>query len=495
MITAQANGKTFNMAQDIDSQHMMEKWKSLKIVVAGDLMLDHYVHGKVTRISPEGPFPVLSVTHETDNAGGAGNVYSNLKSLGVNAVVVGVVGDDEAGRKLKGLCPDSQLILAKDRPTIQKNRMMGNGTQIMRVDYEVISLLLSADEQSFIASIKAQMEGAAAIILSDYGKGALSKNTLENVIALANQKKIPVLVDPKGSDYSIYKGADVVTPNRKELAQATGYKTDSDSDIEAATHRLLENSGIVACVATRSEDGMTVMSGAGQEAVHLKTEAQEISDVSGAGDTVIATLAAGLGSGLSLVESAKLANKAAGIAVGRKGAYAVEASELFEGGSGKAWTACEKAKCIVDGWKSQGLKVGFTNGCFDILHAGHVTYLAEAAQYCDRLVLGLNHDYSVRILKGPTRPVNDEDSRATVMASLTSVDCVVLFGAEKAGEDNTPCKIIGYLQPDIIFKGGDYTEDQLPEAKIARSYGGDVKIMGVVEGKSTTNIINKINAA
>ena len=477
------------MAQNQNSQNLT----GMKIVVAGDVMLNHYVFGDVSRISPEGPFPVLAITHETKDLGGAGGVFANLHALGATASLIGVVGEDAAADDIRNLCGASgKFIVAKDRPTIIKTRFVGNNAQMMRADREKVGALSAQDEDKIISLIAGELENAKALILSDYGKGALTPRVLQETIKSANARNIPVLVDPKGRDYSIYKGANVVTPNRKELVEATGGKAGNDAEVEATARKCLEESGIQSIVATRSEDGMTVLASKDARPVHLKADAREVFDVSGAGDTVIATLAAGLTLGLSLAEAASLANRAAGIVVGKRGVCVITKEELFGTETGHAWLECSEAKKLVDAWKSQGLKVGFTNGCFDIVHAGHVTYLAEAAKYCDRLVLALNHDNSVRILKGPTRPVNDENSRAIVMAGLSSVDCVVLFGAEKAGEDNTPGKVIGYLQPDIIFKGGDYTEDQLPEAAIARSYGGDVKIMGLVDGKSTTNIINKI---
>ena len=353
--------------------------------------------------------------------------------------------------------------------------------------------LQAENEAKFIASVTASLKGANALILSDYGKGSLSDKILRDVIAAAQKAGVTILVDPKGNDYTRYHGADVVTPNRKELGEGTNeLPTETDTDMKFATRKLLELSGIRSIVATRSADGMTVLTGKADEPVHLKTEAREVYDVSGAGDTVIAMLAVALAAGENLVEAAKYANKAAGIVVGKAGTAVVTMEELLDEGQKSAWTECPDAKVQISAWQEQGLKVGFTNGCFDILHAGHVTYLQEARAQCDRLVVALNHDNSVRILKGPTRPVNDEESRAKVLSALACVDMVTLFGAEKPGEDNTPVKVIDYFRPDIFFKGGDYSEDQLPEARIVRSYGGDVRLMGLTEGKSTTNIIQKI---
>ncbi len=473
-----------------------KNFRDIRVVVMGDIMLDRYIHGDVTRISPEGPFPVLSVKRENDSLGGAGNVFANLRALGIDARIIGAVGQDEAANIVRSLCgPGAELIDVSDRPTIQKIRFIGNGQQMMRADHEMTAPLSSADQERLIEKAINEIRFAKALILSDYNKGCLTRNVLTQMIDEAKKLGIPVLVDPKGKDYTIYKGADVVTPNRKELAESTDVTSlASDTDIAQAAKKLLEISGIKAIVATRSEDGMTILENKDAEPFHLKTQAREVADVSGAGDTVIATLAAGLAAGLNLREAATLANKAAGIAVSKAGAHAVTAEELFEHNIGsEAYASWDIVREQVSAWKKQGLKVGFTNGCFDILHAGHVTYLKEAAGYCDRLVLGLNHDKSVSILKGPERPVNAEGDRATVMAALGSVDIVVLFGAEKAGDDNTPIELIKYIEPDIFFKGGDYTEEELPEAKIVRSYGGEIKIMGIVDGRSTTNIIKKIS--
>lgn len=484
------------MASNLGSPIRGKNLNELKIVVIGDVMLNHYVFGDVTRISPEGPFPVLSITHETRDLGGAGGVFANLQALGVEARIIGIIGEDPAAKDIQKLSGANGIfIVATDRPTILKTRFVGNHAQIMRADREKVAPLSPQDEDKIIQAALGEIAKAQVLILSDYGKGALTKKVLQECIRAANANNIPVLVDPKGKDFAIYKGADVVTPNRKELSEATGGKTENDSEIEATAQKCLELSGIKSIVATRSEDGMSVLESKNGKAVHLKADAREVFDVSGAGDTVIATLATGLALGLSLQEAASLANRAAGIVVSKRGVCVITKEELFGMDNTKDWFELAPAKEKIDVWKAQGLKVGFTNGCFDILHAGHVTYLKEARSFCDRLVLGLNHDNSVRLLKGPTRPVNGQDDRATVMAGLGSVDMVVLFGAEKQGDDNTPVDLIRYLKPDIIFKGGDYREDQLPEAAVVRSYGGDVKLMGLSEGRSTTNIINKISAA
>ncbi len=485
--------------------HTIEKMAGSRVLVIGDLMLDRFVYGEVTRISPESPVPVLKVTREDRMPGGAGNVLSNLKGLNAKATIIALVGKDEDGallNRLTGEMGEVRLVAAEDRPTISKTRFLASHQHMLRVDEEQAKPLTAETEAALIAAIEAAMPGQQVVVLSDYNKGVLSVPVLKAIFAAAKKAGVPVLVDPKGHDYSVYKGADIVTPNRKELAEATrGMATATDADIEAAARKIIDDAGIAAVIATRSQDGMSVIR-PGQPALHLRAQALEVFDVSGAGDTVIATAAAALAAGASLNDAATLANLAGAVVVAKVGTAAIRAEELMRAANGEGTKnsaagqapLCDwdTARDQVRRWQAQGLKVGFTNGCFDILHAGHVHYLNEARGHCDRLVLGLNHDASVRILKGPTRPVNIETDRATVIGGLGAVSLVVLFGAEEKGQDNTPCALIDYVRPDLFFKGGDYTVDQLPEAKIVQAYGGEVRLMGLTEGLSTTNTIKKI---
>ena len=479
---------------------ILNSFKNVSVLVIGDLMLDRFVYGDVDRISPESPVPVLNVTREDEMLGGAGNVVSNLCALGVKSAVFAVVGNDaNADRVLhiaKGYGADTGGII-KDagRPTTLKTRYLARHQHLLRSDSEK-TLPLSADlEKKIEANVAKSIKSAKAVILSDYGKGVLSKPLIAAIIKLAKDNKVPVLVDPKGNDYTRYSGADVVTPNRKELGEASGFANlKEDADIVAAAEKIIKSCDIKNVVATRSEDGMSVI-GANQTQ-HLKSQVREVFDVSGAGDTVIATLAAAMGAGADVVTAAKIANIAGGIAVSKVGTTPVRAEEILEslnGSSPHLALVAEDKKAIeqIKKWHAKGLKVGLTNGCFDILHKGHVMYLAQTRENCDRLNVALNHDTSVKILKGPSRPVNDQDARASVIGALSSVDMVVFFGAEKAGTDNTPCALIEKLKPDIYFKGGDYTIDQLPEAKIVHGYGGEVAIMGLQEGYSTTAIIER----
>ncbi len=488
----------------MNSASQISAFKDQSVLVIGDVMLDRFVYGEVNRISPEGPIPVLLSTREERMLGGAGNVIANLRGLGAHATAVAVIGADEDGHAVRALiegagASSAGLLAVADRPTISKTRFISGHQQMLRVDGERAVALPDTIEDALIANIRAQVPQHKAVVLSDYGKGVLSARVIDAAISTAKAQGIPVIVDPKGSDYSRYRGASVVTPNRKELAEATGgLPTGSDEEVEAAALQLIASSGIEAVVATRSQDGMSVME-SGRPVQHFRTQALEVFDVSGAGDTVVAVVAACLASGVALGDAARLANVAGGIVVAKVGTSIIKADELAdkietEVPANRHIHTWDEAREQVRRWQARGLKVGFTNGCFDILHAGHVNYLNETRKYCDRLVLGLNHDASVRILKGPTRPVNVEGDRATVMAGLSAVSMVALFGATAAGEDNTPCDLIAYLRPDIFFKGGDYTIDKLPEAGIVHGYGGEVRIMGLTEGLSTTRTIAKIEA-
>lgn len=504
------------------------RYASTKILIVGDVMLDRFVRGDVERISPEGPIPILKSKQENRMIGGAGNVLSNLHGLGCGARLVGVVGDDDYGHMVMGLAEaaggtSGDLFVRPHAPTTVKIRFLAGHQQLLRVDSELARDVEGELERKICTHITDILPLHGAVILSDYGKGCLSAQVLQTVIAGAKQCGIPVLVDPKGNDYSKYRGADIVTPNRKELSEAThNAATENDSDIVEAAQRLITQSGIAAVVATRSQDGMSIISSTPDRQsfnrpVHLRTHAREVFDVSGAGDTVIATIAAGLATGANLFDSVALANIAGGIVVGKVGTAPIRYQDLehslsqsdhagdsmLEITPSGDFTALDRARRAplcdwdealeqVNRWRARGLKIGFTNGCFDIMHAGHVNYLNDARNYCDRLVLGLNTDIAVKLLKGPSRPVNDQYSRAVVLGALGSIDMVIFFGAVHAGDDSTARKLIQHLQPDIYFKGADYTLDQIPEVPTVLSYGGEVKLIPLTQGYSTTHIIEQI---
>ena len=493
-----------------DAVKLVSSFEKARILVIGDMCLDRFVRGDVTRISSEAPIPVMVEHQENCMLGQAGNTLSNLCGLKVIANIISVIGDDENGRHIARLvvehgANEHQLVVCPSIPTTVKTRFMAAHQQVFRVDTKPVLSYPSETEAVLCEKITQLLPQYQAVILSDYGYGLLSQKVIRHTIDLANAHSIPVLVDPRGSDLSKYRGAYVATPNKKELAEATGGRpVQTDENIIDAAEYIISTAGIQNIVATRSQDGMSVISTSAAP-VHLRTTAREVFDVSGAGDTVIATTAAGLASGAQLADAARIANIAAGVVVGKVGTAPIRASELIENlhageeVSGVAgdervqkrmdW---DQAKDQIEKWRARGLKVGFTNGCFDILHAGHVNYLNKARTKCDRLVLGINHDQSIRILKGPTRPVNDEDSRATVISGLNAIDLVVFFGATEEGGDNTAGNLIRHLKPDVYFKGNDYTIETLPEAKIMAGFGGKVELIELTEGLSTTNTIEKM---
>lgn len=499
---------------------LIEKMEKSTVLVIGDIMLDRFVYGSVERISPESPVPVLSIAREDTMLGGAGNALANLAGLNAQAQILSVIGDDDEGEQVRkniealGYKADT-LIEEQNRPTIVKTRYLAGHQQLLRTDFENSAAITDDTANTIVKNAKALIPNSGAVILSDYGKGLLRSDVIEQIIQCAKENNIPVIVDPKGNDFSIYRGASAVTPNKKELSEATqGAKVSSDEDVLAAATQIIDVCGIEAVIATRSNDGMSVIQ-KDVDAVHLRTDDIEVFDVSGAGDSVIATIAAGLAAGGSLVDAAQLANIAGSIVVTKVGTAPIRSAELLDAlkgdhGDRLAQTGKDRDKADrsrradilswedaaeqIKRWKARGLKVGFTNGCFDILHYGHVTYLNDTRDHCDRLVMGLNKDSSISILKGPERPVHDENSRATVLAALGSIDMVVMFGAEKEGDDNTAIALLDTLKPDVYFKGGDYTEDQIPEAPTVRRYGGDVKVMPVYEGHSTTSSIEKMKS-
>lgn len=495
--------------------------KNAPILVVGDIMLDRFVYGSVHRISPESPVPVLAVSRENVMMGGAGNTLSNLIHLECHGKILSVAGDDREGHELREIAQKhgvdvSGLLLSEECSTVVKTRFLAGHQQLLRSDYERIEDISKDLQEKLLEAAKSLIKDVKVMILSDYGKGLLTKELIQGLIVLAKENNVPVLVDPKGGDYSIYAGADVVTPNKKELSLATGgMAVEDDEQVLDAANSLIKQSGIKSVVATRSQDGMSVVKGGG-DYLHIRSAADiEVFDVSGAGDTVIATIAASLAAGATLEKAASLANVAGSIVVSKVGTAPIRVSELrdflesgeYDGAayasSGTGRSRIERvrqapllswveAKEEVQRWRARGLKVGFTNGCFDIVHFGHVTYLNDARSKCDRLIVGLNSDSSVRVLKGPERPVHDENSRAAVLAALGSVDMVVHFGAKEQGDDNTACALLELLQPDIYFKGGDYTVDQIPEAPTVMKFGGVVDVMPVYEGHSTTNSIKKM---
>jgi D-beta-D-heptose 7-phosphate kinase/D-beta-D-heptose 1-phosphate adenosyltransferase len=477
-------------------------FRHLRVVVVGDVIVDRYVEGAVHRVSPEAPVPVLLAQHERDVLGGAANVAANVSALGAQVQVIGVVGADEAGERLRAQLEAlpgvgaQGLIVDPDRPTTCKMRVVSGLHQIVRIDHESSRGVAGETEASLIAAIRAAVAQCDVVIVSDYAKGVCSDAVLRAAIDAAAAAGKPCLVDPKRSDFAIYRGATLIKPNRRELADATGLAIETDAEVEAAARRLIEHTGC-SILLTRSEHGMSYFA-AGAPPLHFPTAARDVFDVSGAGDTVIAVAALGYACGRPIPEIMRLANAAAGVIVGKVGTTPIHAAELeaalaedaHEGGLAQgALATLEAAVAQREAWRRAGLRVGFTNGCYDLLHPGHVTLLREAAEHCDRLIVGLNTDASVKRLKGDTRPIQDQASRAYIMGALSVVDLVVLF------DEDTPGRVIEALMPDLLVKGADWAEDQVVGADVVKAAGGKVLLVALVEGKSTTAMIARSRTA
>jgi D-beta-D-heptose 7-phosphate kinase / D-beta-D-heptose 1-phosphate adenosyltransferase len=473
-----------------------------RILCLGDLMLDRFAYCDTERISPEAPVPVLLLKRTQSMLGGAGNVARNVAALGGKAILIGLLGPDAAGAEVCRLIEQTPGLVdghvaSPGRPTICKTRYLAGHQQIVRVDEESADDLEQHEKAALIAAVERSIPDVDAVILSDYGKAVLAPGVIGAVIERARALGVPVYVDPKSDDFIRYRGATCITPNQKELSLAARMPVASDIEIIAAAQKVMRDAGAGAILATRSERGMALVEASG--AVHLESaRAREVYDVSGAGDTVIAVLALASASGYSLSQAMRLANTAAGIVVSKLGTATVELDELMlelsrdvrdkEWHHAKYFTVAE-AETLVRRWKSRGLRVGFTNGCFDIIHAGHVSLLAAARAECDRLVVALNSDPGVRRLKGPERPVNSLPDRSAVIAAVESVDAVISF------DEETPIELIRRLQPDVLVKGGDYTIDGVVGADLVEAAGGRVVLVDLIDGRSTTRLIEAIRAA
>jgi D-beta-D-heptose 7-phosphate kinase / D-beta-D-heptose 1-phosphate adenosyltransferase len=468
------------------------------VLCIGDLMLDEFVYGEVSRISPEAPTPVIAVKRTELMIGGAGNVARNLVALGARCIFVGVVGDDDAGLALSealGTRPliEFHLVVDNARQTTRKVRFVSehHSTHLLRADWELASPVDAKSEGALIDHAIRAMSRAGAVILSDYAKGSLTPRVVRAVIEAADKAGKPVVVDPKGRDYSIYKGATLITPNRQELADATHSPAQTDDQIAAAAAELGRSVGAKAVLVTRSEAGMTLV--AGGPPIHVPAYPVRIRDVSGAGDTVVAVLAAMLAMGTDFESAMRAANAAAAVVVGKRGTATASVAELRSRILPAATLAPEE-KIVFDWallddhlaeWRKQGLRVGFTNGCFDLLHPGHVKLLAGARAACDRLVVGLNGDASVTRLKGAGRPVQPVQARAEVLAALEAVDLVVVF------DEDTPEKLIGRVKPTVLVKGSDYTLEQVVGREIVEALGGEIVLIDLVPGHSTTSMVER----
>ena len=467
-----------------------------RILVVGDLMVDRYLVGSCDRVSPEAPVQVVNVAKETRSLGGAGNVVANLTAMGARATLVAVVGSDLATTPLAGLLerhgvPSDGLVADASRPTTIKTRVVASRQQIVRFDVETAVAVPSAIEDVLLERFAQHLTGCDVVVLSDYGKGVLTPRVARGCIALCIEHGKPVFVDPKGTDYTKYRGATMVTPNRKEAGAAAGISMNSVGAVSQAGHRLLTDHAFGACLITLSEDGMELFEGGREH--RLPTEAREVFDVTGAGDTVIAGVAFATACGLPLLDACRFANRAAGIVIGKLGSATATLEEIQHSMAPRQAGLDEKILDIdrlsekIASDRLSGRTVVFTNGCFDILHAGHVRYLAEARTLGDVLVVGLNTDASVRRLKGPARPLNSDHDRALVLAALASVDYVVPFA------DDTPLALIERVLPDVLVKGGDYRAEDVVGADVVLRAHGTVRILPYVEGKSTTGLIDRIS--
>ena len=470
------------------------------ILCIGDLMLDDFVYGEVSRISPEAPAPVIAVSREDLILGGAGNVARNVASLGARCLFVGVIGSDAAGRTLKATLGGhrsrvaSRLVVDPSRPTTRKLRFVSehHSTHLLRADWETAEPVGPRIEAALIRHALALLPRAGAVVLSDYAKGVLTPRLLRAVIERARKLGTPVIVDPKGADFSIYRGATIVTPNRKELSEATRRPVGTVAELAAAAGALAREVRSEAVLVTLSEQGM-LLHARRAAPVHVPAYSVKVRDVSGAGDTVAAVLAVMLALGADFESAMRAANAAAAVAVGKQGTATVSAAELRVRILPSATLAPEEKIVFdwreldrrLDAWRAEGLRIGFTNGVFDLLHPGHIKVLAQARAACDRLVVGLNSDKSVRRLKGPTRPIQGEQARAEVLAGLEAVDLVAVF------EQDTPLELIRRVRPTVLVKGGDYRKDQVVGRDLVEAQGGEVVVVDLVPGFSTTRIVQR----
>ncbi len=474
----------------------LDRFPGVSVAVIGDIMLDSYLYGDVNRISPEAPVPVLRAASEKAVAGGAANVAANLAALGLQVHIVGVSGQDATRDDLvavlrgMGRVDCSRIVARPDRRTTRKLRIIGAQQQIVRIDHEDAHPCDAATEAESVAAARSAIDASDVVVLSDYNKGVCSDALVRAVIEHAARQGKRVIVDPKRRDLSIYRGASVLTPNRKELTDATGMPCETDDEAAAATARAQEACGADVLL-TRSEKGMSYFPVDGPP-VHLATVAQNVFDVSGAGDTVVAVLAAAAGARVPMIDGMRMANHAAGIVVSKMGTATVTREELIGSMSAEHTSPAindgrfvnwEEAVALRWSWANERLTVGVANGCFDLLHPGHIALIRQAATSCDRLIMALNSDDSVRRLKGPLRPVQDEQSRAAVVGALKGVSAVVVF------DEDTPLQLIEALLPDVLVKGSDYTEDQVVGADVVKARGGRVVLVDLRPGHSTTNLV------
>ena len=467
------------------------KFNQAKVLVLGDVMLDRYWFGATNRISPEAPVPVVKVQDIEERAGGAANVAMNIASLNVPVALHGLIVQDDAGNALDKLLKSHNIqnhcVALTTHPTITKLRILSRHQQLLRLDFE--EGFHNVESRDLLNKLAQNIQDYGALILSDYGKGTLE--SVQEMIQIARKANVPVLIDPKGTDFERYRGATLLTPNMSEFEAVVGHCKDDD-DIVAKGLKMIADFDLTALLVTRSEKGMTLIR-PNQAPYHLPTQAKEVYDVTGAGDTVISVLATAIADGRPFEEACYLANAAAGVVVGKLGTSTVSPVELENAIHQRATTGFgivseAELKAIVEEAKKRGEKIVMTNGCFDILHPGHVSYLENARKLGDRLIVAVNTDDSVKRLKGEARPINELDARMAVLAGLSSVDWVVAFN------EDTPQRLIGEILPNLLVKGGDYKPEDIAGAKEVINNGGEVQVLNFENGCSTTNVIKKIQS-
>ncbi len=463
------------------------------LVVVGDVMLDRFVEGQMTRVSREAPVPVLKFGASHAYPGGAANVAANVLAYGSAVTLVGLTGADAEADELKALCRSfprlsERLIADTGRPTTVKTRYLSGWHQLLCIDAEDTRPAEPAVRDRLVAAGRDALDTCGALVISDYGRGALDETSIAALIGAARAAGRQVVVDPRRANASAFAGATVLTPNIEEMTAFSGIRADSDESAVAACRKVLDTAAIDAVLLTRGSAGMTLVRH-GAEPLHVRAETHRVFDVTGAGDTVVATLATALAVGASLDDAVRLANVAAGIVVAKPGTATVRPQELSHAlgaGLGDGVVARDDAAARVAEWQAKGLKIGFTNGVFDLLHRGHLHSLEQAARRVDRLVVGVNSDASTRRLKGPERPVQGEETRAAVLAALRSVDLVTIFG------EDTPEELIQAVKPDLLFKGADYEGQQIPGQAFVEAQGGSVTLLPLLEGYSTTSTVKKV---
>lgn len=486
------------IARMIDYEKQLSAFSQQTVLCVGDVVLDEFVYGDVSRLSAEAPTPVLLVRRSERMIGGAGNVARNIAALGGRCIYVGVTGDDEIGRALTSAFTaetgiDCKLVVEPGRISTRKMRFVSekHSTHVARADWETSSPIGKATEDAVIAHATQAITAAGAVVIADYALGMLSKRVVRAVIDAANAVKKPVLVDPRGRDYSSYAGATLIKPNRQQLIEVVNRAVETEAEIAGAGEEVRRAAGVRAVLVTRSEAGMSLITT--DPPVHVTAYPVRVRDVSGAGDTVSAALSLMLAAGASFEAATRVANAAAAVAVSKRGTATVSLAELRSRLLGGAqdkiihdWSQLDER---LAAWRKQGLRIGFTNGVFDLLHPGHIKTIAAARAACDRLVLGLNSDASVKRLKGKDRPVQDVNARAEILAALEAVDLIVIF------DDDTPAKLIAHIKPMALIKGGDYKREELPGYDTVTALGGEVMLVDLVPNHSTTSMVERAGAA